>query len=433
MFPFNFMSIVLVSQIIFNCVSGEELIFANLLRRHGARSAIHSFKTDPYNNQSIWPQGRGQLTQIGMHQHFDLGRYLKQRYIGLLSPQYNRSEIYIRSTDYDRTLMSAQSNMAGLFPPEGRQQWNGSSTNWQPIPIHTVPRNMDSLLAAPIESCPKLNKLRSDILASTEFAKLQKKYAPFLNNISKWSGCDNVDIRSSWNIQDTLITEKTQGYKLPDWATDEVLKTLDEIAGLDIHVMYSGVNSEYRVDIARVVTGNLMKQIVENMNKRITEEDNFKVVAYSAHDTTVGSLLVALDSYNDLPPPYAACVILELYKDDATSPPRYIVRGYYRNSTKDLIELNLLGCEFNCSLGDFVQRASAIFPTKHSKDCGIPLYTDFFKDHLELLFVIVSCLLALTWILALMACCRRRCRSKKLRLREVAYQPVPSFDEHSSS
>lgn len=35
---------------------------------------------------------------------------------------------------------------------------------------------------------------------------------------------------------------------------------------------------------------------------------------YSAHDTTVASLLNALDLFNDIPPPYASAVIMELYK-----------------------------------------------------------------------------------------------------------------------
>ena len=72
---------------------------------------------------------------------YRLGIYLQNRYMkdnDLLNETYSRYEIYIRSTDVNRTLMSAQANMAGLYPPQGSQVWN-SKILWQPIPVHTVP------------------------------------------------------------------------------------------------------------------------------------------------------------------------------------------------------------------------------------------------------------------------------------------------------
>jgi lysosomal acid phosphatase len=58
---------------------------------------------------------------------------------------YSREDIYVQSTDVDRTLMSAGSNLAGLYPPEGAQIWN-ENINWQPIPIHTVPEIKDEVI-----------------------------------------------------------------------------------------------------------------------------------------------------------------------------------------------------------------------------------------------------------------------------------------------
>lgn len=49
-------------------------------------------------------------------------------------------QIFIRSTDCDRTLMSAEANLAGLYPPEGHQMFN-PNISWQPIPVHTVPES----------------------------------------------------------------------------------------------------------------------------------------------------------------------------------------------------------------------------------------------------------------------------------------------------
>jgi len=60
-------------------------------------------------------------TQAGVRQLYQLGRLIKQRYTvehQLVHTNYTRDEVYVRSTDYDRTLMSALSLLSGLFPPD---------------------------------------------------------------------------------------------------------------------------------------------------------------------------------------------------------------------------------------------------------------------------------------------------------------------------
>lgn len=69
-------------------------------------------------------------------------------------------QVYVRSTDFDRTLMSAEANLAGLFPPEGMQRFN-PNISWQPIPVHTVPVAEDRVRVA----SPSLKAVRGTTLA----------------------------------------------------------------------------------------------------------------------------------------------------------------------------------------------------------------------------------------------------------------------------
>lgn len=46
-------------------------------------------------------------------QLYRLGKYLRKRYNKLIGDKYSPNKLYVRSTDYDRTLMSGQANLAG--------------------------------------------------------------------------------------------------------------------------------------------------------------------------------------------------------------------------------------------------------------------------------------------------------------------------------
>lgn len=80
-----------------------------------------------------------------MAQQFRLGKYIRKRYNGFLSNIYSPFEIYYRSSDYNRTLVSAQANLAALFFPGETERFFNNFT-WRPIPVHTMPKEEDKVI-----------------------------------------------------------------------------------------------------------------------------------------------------------------------------------------------------------------------------------------------------------------------------------------------
>lgn len=68
-------------------------------------------------------------------QEYELGQYLRNEYTDFLDEIYKEDIIEMRSTGVERTVMSAQLLLAGLFPPVKYQVWH-KDLSWQPIPIY---------------------------------------------------------------------------------------------------------------------------------------------------------------------------------------------------------------------------------------------------------------------------------------------------------
>ncbi|CAN0201851.1 unnamed protein product, partial [Laminaria digitata] len=59
---------------------------------------------------------QGQLTEVGIRQHLTLGEHMRQAYAKLLGGELEQDQIYVRSTDYTRTLESAAAFLMSFFP-----------------------------------------------------------------------------------------------------------------------------------------------------------------------------------------------------------------------------------------------------------------------------------------------------------------------------
>ncbi|XP_054450841.1 prostatic acid phosphatase isoform X2 [Pteronotus mesoamericanus] len=368
-------------------VAPKELKFVALVFRHGDRSPIETFPNDPIK-ESSWPQGFGQLTQLGMEQHYELGEAIRKRYGKFLNESYKHQEIYVQSTDVDRTLMSAMTNLAALFPPEGISIWN-PKLPWQPIPVHTVPLSEDKLLYLPFKNCPRFDVLWKETFKSEEFQKRLRPYKDFIDTLPKLSGYHGKELFGIWTkVYDPLFCEGTHNFTLPSWATEDTMTKLKELSELSLLSLY-GIHKQK--EKCRLQGGVLVSEILKYMKRATQPSNHRKLIMYSGHDTTVSGLQMALDVYNGILPPYASCHFMELYLEKG----EYFIEMYYRNDTRhEPYPLTLPGCTPSCPLTKFTELVASVIPQDWSAECRITGKHEVLRIVLAVAFFLVSGILA---------------------------------------
>ncbi|XP_036181873.1 lysosomal acid phosphatase [Myotis myotis] len=346
-------------------IQARTLRFVTLLYRHGDRTPVKTFPRDPYQEDE-WPQGFGQLTKEGMLQHWELGQALRQRYRGFLNTSYHPQEVYVRSTDFDRTLMSAEANLAGLFPPIGMQRFN-PNISWQPIPVHTVPIAEDRLLKFPLGPCPRYEQLQNETRQTPEYQNESIQNARFLDMVANETGLTDLTLETIWNVYDTLFCEKTHGLVLPPWASPQTMQRLSRLKDFSFRFLF-GIYEQ--AEKARLQGGVLLAQIRKNLTLMATSSSHLpKLLVYSAHDTTLVALQMALYVYNGEQAPYASCHIFELYQEDNGN---FSVEMYFRNeSNKAPWPLSLPGCPHRCPLQDFLRLTEPVVPKDWQQECQL--------------------------------------------------------------
>ena len=213
------------------------------------------------------------------------------------------------------------------------------------------------------------------------------------------------------------------------------MKKLNEIAGIDMGVLFGGTNPGYQVKIAKAGgAGLLVKAILDNIQRAIDFENTYKVVAYSAHDTTLSALLNALQAYNMRPPPFASAILFEVYKQASADKTSYFVKTFYRNSTVNpALPLSVLGCSFACPFEELKQRAVSVIPVDIDKECErteVPPSTPGFlpQKYMTGLLYAATSLLLFTWIVVIYVGCISKKSDKKSKVKRYNYQPLASND-----
>lgn len=102
--------------------------------------------------------------------------------------------------------MSAQANLAALFKPIDSEVWN-DTIFWQPVPVHMVPQNMDTVLFVG-KQCPKFKVLFEKYSnESNEMARIYDENKELFAHWSNMCGSPIKTIDDVYKLYKTLFIE----------------------------------------------------------------------------------------------------------------------------------------------------------------------------------------------------------------------------------
>ncbi|CAG5016983.1 unnamed protein product [Parnassius apollo] len=318
-------------------LNGTELVFTFLVHRHGDRTPVQEYQylsdRPELLDKIIAPLGYGQLTDLGKRRAYELGKFIRSRYNNYLSPKYNHSEIYIRSTDSIRAKMTVLVAMAAVYRPDGRG-WS-EDINWVPVPYTTVPLRYDFLMGF---NCPKLDEYHK-ILVNTYVPEMAK-YSDVLDRLST---ALKQDILKSNPVKifyayDLFVSQTNMGISVKP-SIQTMMPDIKEAADKAFDILNANDT------MLPLQAGLLLKEFFEVSASAAAGEPTQTVRIYSAHDHNVyafAAISKAVPTQGI--PPYAGLFALELRRMVETG--RYVVLPIYVRSPGEQVQyLEIQGCD----------------------------------------------------------------------------------------
>ncbi|PIC46963.1 hypothetical protein B9Z55_006469 [Caenorhabditis nigoni] len=400
-------SILSVSEEDFN------LVFVQALWRHGDRAAQYPYLNDKFteNDWNSIGSGIGQLTYKGVRQHIDLGESIRKRYIksGFLPENFDEEvvrlnlvklnfslvlkfQVVFRSTNRNRTILSAKANFLGMYPKKDEEEIK--------LPI-IVPENYgNDCINNVMCKCPRrdiLQKMAKDLDEYKEVVEDESTISLF-SKLSKVAG-ETINVENFWRLPDTLRCEKRN---FPDsfkqktpWYSEELLEemeTLNTKINRFTSGLYASPEKSNRLDIGKEIRklrcGPLISDIFGRMRQKLDciysqnragrssdcseKIRKMKYYAYSSHDMTLYSLLTAM-GLEDLTsmeiggwPSYASSLFVELFIRKQDNNPYF--RIIYRNPSSSYAP------------SEFFNLTSLIPKCHESTFCHLNILENVFKE-----------------------------------------------------
>lgn len=289
-------TIVLVCILISNEIhASDKLIFALDLVRHGDRTPTHEILKAPYH----WKEGLGELTEKGKQQEYQLGVQFRQKYINqyhLLPQTYTSNAMYVRSTDFNRTIASAKSLLQGLYPRAV-------------ISVNTIPTLEDNLLVVK----PSKNIFDQVKLYLFNRKNWKEKISGLQNKLKQWSEATGIsiqDTKSLVRVADNLYVREQHNIPLPAGIDKQ---NAAEIILLGDALMVAAFKQPG-------ITQPTGKTFISQVDKYLTDakknKNSLKYILFLAHDGTIMAVMNTLGAPVEKVPGYVSDLNFSLYKNN---------------------------------------------------------------------------------------------------------------------
>ena len=391
---FTIISVILTIDNTFNDYEEEKLLFVWEHFRNGARNPYTQInKTTWIDFIGVQWKNEGELNSLGLRSHYLLGTATKNKYDKFLSKSFDINEIFIISTNVNRTIMSAMSNLQGIYknyttPNLTINQINnakikGLNESYERkinekieelensyikngisiMPIHIFSRVGLQFNLNDEDYCPGIIKFKNESKNQEAVKKIvydfQKKtndtYGPYIFNFMNISSETNPDYlykdNNLYYICDSFIADYFSGRDMPHINNTDI-----DMDNFYHHCLnYSIIDSYYisyglpPTNLSYLTVSPIFRTIFNYMDRRIKlfKENNTdkidpsspKFVIYSGHDSTMAGIDVFLKAEFDIQyehPEYTNSQLFELWYNKSG----YFVKYLYNQKEKAIFQLN---------------------------------------------------------------------------------------------
>ena len=339
--------------------NNEKLLFAWEHFRHGAR--------DPYAkvDKKTWIdfigvqwKSEGELNSIGLRSQYLLGIATKKRYDNFLSKNFDTNEIFIVSTDSNRTIVSAMANLQGIYKNYStpnltinqidKAKIYGLNQTYKKkidkkidemkksyiqdgisiMPIHLFSKIGLQFKLNDKEYCSGATQLRNEALKQEEVKKIIKNFQIISNDTyGKY-------IFEFMNIKRTGI---------------DMDKFYNHCLNHSIITSYEAYYGKPPTKLSYLTVSPIFRTIFNYMDRRIKlneehtpdkiEPSSPKFVIYSGHDSTIAGMDIFLKTEFNIDydiPEYTTSQLFELWQNKSG----YFIKYLYNQKEKAVYELN---------------------------------------------------------------------------------------------